>query len=58
MTIYPAVDAGVPARSSARDVVLMLKKDQLDNIVKQVAAVRKARPVVPAAPKAGAKPAA
>jgi len=47
VTLYPPVAAGVPARASGRDTVLLLARDQLDNIQKQVAAVRGAPPVKP-----------
>jgi len=50
VTLYPATAAGVPARASGRDAVLLLPSDQLASIQKQVAAVRNAPPVKPEKP--------
>lgn len=50
VTLYPATAAGVPARASGRDAVLLLPSDQLANLQKQVAAVRSAPPVKPEKP--------
>jgi len=45
LTFYPATNAGVPARVSGRDAVLLLPASKLDDARKQVAAVRSAQPV-------------
>jgi Domain of unknown function (DUF4340) len=50
VTLYPATAAGVPARASGRDAVLLLPSDQLASIQKQVAAVRSTPPVKPEKP--------
>jgi len=49
-TFYPATAAGVPARASGRNAVLLLPSDQLANLQKQVAAVRAAPAVQPQKP--------
>ena len=50
VTLYPATAAGIPARTSGRDAVLLLPSDQLANLQKQVAAVRSAPSVKPEKP--------
>jgi len=47
VTIYPPAAAGVPARVSGRDTVLLLPKDKWAAIEKQLAAVRAAKPLPP-----------
>ena len=45
LTLYPPVAAGVPARASGRDVVLLLPGGTLGEIQGKLAEVRKAKPV-------------
>ena len=47
MSLYPPVAEGVPAKVSGRDVVLLLPKATLEDLQKQVAAVRTAKPEKP-----------
>jgi hypothetical protein len=47
LTLYPAVSDGVPARVTGRDAVLLLPGTILEDLQKQVAAVRNAKPVAP-----------
>lgn len=45
LTLYPAVAAGVPARASGRNVVLLLPASTLGEIQGKLAEVRKAKPM-------------
>lgn len=45
LTLYPQVAAGVPARASGRDLVLLLPAGTLQEIQAKLAEVRKAKPV-------------
>jgi uncharacterized protein DUF4340 len=45
LTLYPAVAAGVPARASGREAVLLLPADKAKDIRDKLAAVRSAKPV-------------
>lgn len=45
LTLYPQVAAGVPARASGRDLVLLLPAGTLQEIQGKLAEVRKAKPV-------------
>ena len=45
LTLYPSVEAGVPARADDRDVVLLLPADRLTTLEEAVASVRDAEPV-------------
>lgn len=47
LTLYPPVGEEVPARAAGRNVVLLLPKAVLEDLQKQVAAVRAAKPVPP-----------
>ena len=53
LILYPPTPQGpVPARASGRDVILLLPKATLDDLQKQVAIVRSAKPEAPAKPAA------
>ena len=45
LTLYPPVAAGVPARATGRDLVLLLPAGTLGDIQNKLAEVRKAKPV-------------
>lgn len=47
LTLYPPVAAGVPARASGRDLVLLLPAGTLGEIQGKLAEVRKAKPLTP-----------
>jgi uncharacterized protein DUF4340 len=50
LSFYRAVPAGVPVRSSGRDAVLLVPRNTVETIQRQVAAIRAAKPVKPAKP--------
>jgi hypothetical protein len=54
LTLYPAVQGGVPARASGRDLVLLLPAGTLKDVRDKLKAVREAQPVT--AGSAGSSP--
>jgi hypothetical protein len=47
LILYPAIQGGVPARVSGREVVLLLPAGTLQQIQAKVKEVREAKPVKP-----------